>query len=104
MTNDSLKKYTNYIIDNKNNNNNKENSENFLENIFSINSEAIDKLIILLIHKLSKSYELNEIFSDEISDLANFEFEENSRNKKRFEMKKELFNLKQKHGDDLLSL
>ena len=50
-TNDSLKKYTNYIIDNKNNNNNKENSENFLENIFSINSEAIDKLIILLIQK-----------------------------------------------------
>jgi hypothetical protein len=113
MTNDTFKKYSSYIINKKENQNENENeiknsisnngkeNLNFMEDIFSIDSDAIDKLIILLLNKLSKSYEINEIFRDEISDLAKFELEENARNKKRFEMKKELFNLKQKHGDDL---
>lgn len=99
LKNQTLQKYSNFIINNITEE--EKNSENFIENIFSVNSEAIDKLIILLVHKLSKSYELNEIFADEISDLAKFQLEENQRNKKRFEMKKEIFNLKQKHGDDL---
>jgi hypothetical protein len=110
MTNETFKKYSNYLINKNENSTENSNTENinsnkdnvnFIEDIFSIDSEAIDKLIILLLHKLSKSYEVNEIFRDEISDLAEFELEENTRNKKRFEMKKELFNLKQKHGDDL---
>jgi len=102
---DTLKKYSNYLIENYSSENmeeNKNSSSEFLyENIFSLNTELIDKIMLILIEKLSKSYELNEIFQDELKDLAQFEKEELSRVQKRYKMKSELYSLQKKHGPNL---
>lgn len=57
--------------------------------------------MLVLVEKLSKSYEINEMFQDELKDLAQFEKEELLRVQKRLKMKSELFKLQKKHGPTL---
>jgi hypothetical protein len=68
-------------------------------NIYSINNEAIDNLMIELIEKLKKSYDLNEAYNDEESDLGEFAKNEALRSKKRSEMGQRLNQLREKYGN-----
>ncbi len=102
---ETLKKYSKFLIENYSEQTDTGAggaiSLNAFENIFSLNTELIDKLMLVLIDKLSKSYEVNEMFQDELKDLAQFEKEELIRVQKRLKMKSELFLLQKKHGPTL---
>ncbi len=75
--------------------------DNPIDVIFSLDTDLIDKIMLVLVEKLSKSYEVNEVYQDELKDLAQFEKEEISRVQKRMNMKKDLFELKKKYGPNL---
>ena len=100
---ETLKKYSKFLVDNYSETSEEPTatSQNAFENIFSLNSDLIDKLMLVLVEKLSKSYEINEMFQDELTDLAQFEKEELLRVQKRIKMKSELFALQKKHGPTL---
>lgn len=101
LSTDTLKKYSQFLVDNYTSEAASDISQNAFENIFSLNTELMDKLMLVLVDKLSKSYELNEMFQDELKDLAQFEKEELLRVQRRFKMKGELFELQKKHGPTL---
>lgn len=103
LSTETLKKYSKFLMDNYSESLEDKSaiSQNTFENIFSLNTELMDKLMLVLIEKLSKSYEINEMFQDEIKDLAQFEKEELLRVHRRFKMKSELFGLQKKHGPTL---
>jgi hypothetical protein len=67
-------------------------------NIYSINDELIDDLILELTEKLRKSYELNDIYRDE-EDLNTFKKAEVTRSVKRNEMNLRINQLKEKYGN-----
>lgn len=106
LSTETLKKYSKFLVDNYSSESSEAEaplqiSQNAFENIFSLNTELIDKLMLVLVDKLSKSYELNEMFQDELKDLAQFEKEELLRVQRRLKMKSELFALQKKHGPTL---
>jgi hypothetical protein len=72
-------------------------------NIYLLSNDLIDEMINSLIGKLSKKYEVNEIYRDEETDLDKFEKEEEARIKRREEMVEKMDYLKKKYGNiDLL--
>jgi hypothetical protein len=71
-------------------------------NIYTLNSDVIDNLMLELIEKLRKSYDLNEIYNDQ-EDLDTFKKAESQRSIRRNEMNIRINELKEKYGNiDLL--
>lgn len=97
---ETLKKYSNFFLSAAELEK-QPNAHDLPKNIFCLDSDLLDKLTLILVEKLSKSYELNEMFQDEVKDLAQFEKEELVRIQKRMKMKNDLFNLQKKHGESL---
>ena len=108
LKSETIEKYKNYLFDSEfygSNNLSKEAQEKLLTNpnIFLIANEIIDEIISHLIHKIQQSYEVNEIYRDQETDLMKFEKEEEMKSERRAKMQKTFEQLQAKHGEfDLL--
>jgi hypothetical protein len=72
-------------------------------NIYLLNNDLLDELILSLLEKLKKKYEVNDIYRDEVKDLKTFQEEELIKFKRRKEMENKAQELSKKYdGINLL--
>jgi hypothetical protein len=67
-------------------------------NIYLLNNDLLDELMVSLLEKLKKKYEVNDIYRDEDQDLRKFEQDERFKLKRRTEMENKAQELSKKYN------
>jgi hypothetical protein len=102
LSTDTFERYKQYLFDESFYGDAADNTNLTNPNIYTLNDEVIENLILEIVEKLRKSYELNEMYNDD-ENLDIFQAAEGKRSAKRSEMNARITQLKEKYGDiDLL--